>query len=343
MGVHISIDELKGIVTRAFVANGTSQHNAGIVAHVVVMAERDSCRSHGVFRMPGYIASLRSGWLDGQARPQVIDKGAGAIQADAANGFTQVAMDAARPLLIERARANGIAGLGIHNGHHFAALWPDVEDLADAGLVAITFVNGRSRIAPWNAKRKIFGTNPMAFACPRKGTAPLVWDQASSVVAVGEVLLASREGKTLHEGIGIDASGKPTIDPKAVLAGGALLAFGGHKGSSIAAMVEIMAAAVSGGEFGIEDRSAGVAGAETSRSSQFVIAIDAERFAGSGFLARVDFLLSNVISAGVDRLPGDRRRIARRKSEKEGIELDQKTHDYLLSLANGPASAPSKR
>ena len=334
MGTRISIDYLTGMVTRAFIANGVSDHNARIIAGVVVMAERDGCRSHGVFRMPGYITSLRSGWLDGKALPKIVDSGASAIRADARNGFMQVAMDAARPLLIEKARAHGTAALGMTNGHHFAALWPDVEILADAGLVAITFVNGRSGIAPWTAKRKIFGTNPMAFACPRKSGAPLVWDQASSVVARGEVLLASRDGKTLREGIGIDFAGNPTTDPKAVLAGGALLPFGGYKGSSIAAMVEIMAAAVSGGEFGIEDRSVGVAGAETPRSNQFVIAIDPRRFAGDGFLERVEFLLSNIISAGAERLPGDRRRTARRKSVQEGIELDQKTHDYLLEMVS---------
>jgi delta1-piperideine-2-carboxylate reductase len=111
-------------------------------------------------------------------------------------------------------------------------------------------------VSVWGGTRKVLGTNPMAFACPRPGHKPLVWDQASSVMAQGEVLLAAERGLALPEGVGLDSGGRATTDPRAVLDGGTLLPFGGHKGASIAFMIEILAGALTGGCFGFEDRSA---------------------------------------------------------------------------------------
>ena len=101
--------------------------------------------------------------------------------------------------------------------------------------------------------RKLLGTSPMAFGCPRPGRLPLVWDQASSVMAQGDILLAAQRGEMLPEGVGLNADGRPTNDPHAVLGGGSILPFGNHKGSSIAFMIEIIAGAVTGGPFGFED------------------------------------------------------------------------------------------
>ena len=110
-------------------------------------------------------------------------------------------------------------------------------------------------MAVWDGRRKVLGTSPMGFACPRPGKPPLVWDQASSVMAQGEVLLAAQRGETLPEGVALDADGRPTTDPRAMLDGGSLLPFAAHKGSSIAFMIEIIAGALTGGCFGFEDRS----------------------------------------------------------------------------------------
>ena len=247
---------------------GSSLHNAAIVADVIAAAERDGAHSHGLLRIPGYLSTLASGWIDGQAVPSVRDAAPGVVTADARNGFAQVALAAARKLLLDKARTTGIATLSIDNSHHFAALRPDIEPIAADGFIAITCVNAKSRILVWDAKRTLLGTNPMAFACPRRDKLPLVWDQASSVVAQGEVLLAARTGKQLPDGAGRDAQGQPTRDPHAVLAGGSIVAFGGHKGSALALMIEIPSAALTGGRFGFEDLSAGYPGAQTSNAGQ---------------------------------------------------------------------------
>ena len=332
MSTVLSVDELASLVASVFERHGVSPENARIVAGVVAAAERDGSRSHGLFRQPGYVSTLKSGWLDGHAVPVVTDAAPGLVAVDAANGFAQPALAAGAPMLREKARTQGIAALAIRNSHHFAALWPDVEPFAEEGFLALAFVNARSRVAPWGARKKFFGTNPMAFACPRPGGPPLVWDQASSVVAQGEVLLAATQGHELAEGIGLDSAGNPTTDPKAVLEGGAMLPFGGHTGSAIAFLVEILSAALTGGRFGYEDKSAAFPGALTTNAGECVILIDPSRTGGDDVGARLGGLFENLAATGVERLPGDTRHAHRRKSLQEGIAIPDVTYAVVQRL-----------
>src|SRR5215468_12107122 len=253
----VTVGELRGLVVRVFLRHGVSAENTGPVAETVVAAERDGAASHGLLRLPGYVSTLKSGWVDGRAVPVVTDAAPGLVATEAAKGFAQPALRASAPLLREKARRQGIAAVAIRNSHHFAALWPDIEPFA----IALAMVNGRQRMVIWGGKRTLFGTSPIAFACPRPGKLPLVWDQASSVIAQGEIMLAAQRGKMLPEGVGLDADGRPTTDPRAVLDGGSILPYGGHKGSSIAFMIEILAGALTGGPFGFEDRSSEYPGA----------------------------------------------------------------------------------
>ncbi len=179
----------------------------------------------GYFRIPGYVSTLDSGWVNGKAVPVVEDVASGFVAVDAGNGFAQPALAAARPLLVAKARSAGIAILAIRNSHHFAALWPDVEPFAYEGLVALSVVNSMTCVVPHGADRPLFGTNPIAFAAPRADGEPIVFDLATSAIAHGDVQIAARKGELLPPGMGVDSLGQPTRDPKAILEGGALLPF----------------------------------------------------------------------------------------------------------------------
>ncbi len=328
----VSVSELTDIVIRVFVRHGVSPDNAVPVAETVVAAERDGSASHGLLRLPGYVATLKSGWVDGRAAPAVADAAPGLLVTDAANGFAQPALRASASLLRDKARRLGIAAAAIRNSHHFAAVWPDIEPFAADGFIALAVVNGRRRMVVWNGKQKILGTNPMGFACPRPGRLPLVWDQASSVMAQGEVLLAAERGSSLPPGIGLDAEGRATIDPRAVLDGGSLLPFAGHKGSSIAFMIEVLAGALTGGGFGFEDRSAEYPGAQTSKAGQAVILIDPSRVPGSRYFERIEGLLAEIAASGVERLPAERRYARRERAVRDGIAVSDRDWAMLQAL-----------
>ncbi|MHC6225404.1 Ldh family oxidoreductase [Pseudomonas sp. X10] len=330
--VHVPFAELQTLLQRIFQRHGCTEAVAAVLAHNCASAQRDGAHSHGVFRIPGYVSTLASGWVDGQAQPQVEDVAPGFIRVDAAGGFAQPALAAARALLVEKARAAGIAVLAIHNSHHFAALWPDVEPFADEGLVALSVVNSMTCVVPHGARKPLFGTNPIAFAAPCAGSDPIVFDMATSAMAHGDVQIAARQGEQLPEGVGVDAEGKPTCDPKAILDGGALLPFGGHKGSALSMMVELLAAALTGGHFSWEFDWSKHPGAKTPWTGQLIIVIDPGKAQGERFALRSRELVEQMQAAGLQRMPGERRYRERAVADREGVAVTEQELQELRNL-----------
>jgi len=330
----ISFTDLTELLRQIFLRHGTSEEVAGVLAQNCASAERDGSHSHGIFRIKGYLSSLAAGWVDGQAVPQVEDVGAGFVRVDAGGGFAQPAMQAAKALLIDKARTAGIAILAIRNSHHFAALWPDVEPFAQEGLVALSVVNSMTCVVPHDAQKPLFGTNPIAFAAPRAGGQPIVFDMATSAIAHGDVQIAAREGRMLPPGMGVDSAGQPTEDPKAILDGGALLPFGGYKGSALSMMVELLSAALTGGNFSFDFDMSSKPGAQTPWTGQTIIVIDPDKGRGKTFAERSEELVRQMHGVGQKRMPGDRRYRQREKSLAEGIVLSAQDLVRLRELAS---------
>jgi delta1-piperideine-2-carboxylate reductase len=329
----LSFDELAELLRQVFLRHGTSSEVAQVLSQNCASAQRDGSHSHGIFRIPGYLSSLASGWVSGTAEPQVEDVGAGFIRVDAQGGFAQPALMAAKSLLIDKARSAGIAILAIRNSHHFAALWPDVEPFAEQGLVALSVVNSMTCVVPHGAQKPLFGTNPIAFAAPRAGGEPIVFDLATSAIANGDVQIAARAGRMLPAGMGVDRDGQPTEDPKAILDGGALLPFGGYKGSALSMMVELLAAGLTGGNFSFEFDWSGHPGAQTPWTGQLLIVIDPNKGGGQSFAERSEELVRQMHGVGQERLPGDRRYVQRARSLAEGIEISKTEWLQLRELA----------
>lgn len=330
---RIAVAEVERAIAAALRRAGCDGENAAAVAGVVAAAERDGCASHGVFRLGGYLAALRSGKVDGAARPAVSRLAPSVLRVDARGGFAPLAMEAARAQLAPLAREQGIAAAALVDAHHFSALWADVEPLAADGLVALCMTSYMPAVAPAGARVPFFGTNPMAFAWPRAGGASLVIDQASAAMARGEVMLAAREGRTLPPGVGVDASGSPTCDPAEVLKG-AILPFGGHKGSGIALMVELMAGALIGQAFSVETAAADNRDGGPPRGGIFLLAIDPARFGDAGgWLEHAEGFLARLSALEGVRLPGDRRAANRRRSDAEGVEIPAKLWAEVLAAA----------
>lgn len=330
--VRMDFEELTALLKRIFISHGTSALVADILAANCAGCERDGALSHGVFRLPGYVASLKTGWVDGQADAEVNVVTPSFIRIDARNGFAQPALAAATSAIDEAIERTGVVVVAIRNSHHFSALWPDVEPFARKGLIAISFVNGLANVVPHGGHTAVFGTNPLAFAMPVANTDPLVVDQATSVMANGEVRLYALDNQPLPAGVGVDSSGAATIDPHAVLAGGALNTFGGYKGSSIALMVELLAGALTGGQLSFENDFGQCVGAQTPKAGQLLIAIDPNRGGSCDFSQRAAVLCQQLIEAGQERLPGERRYRNRHTSQTRGIALAKDTLEDLLQL-----------
>lgn len=333
--IRVTFAELVTLLAAIFERHGAPANVASILATNCASAERDGAHSHGVFRMAGYAATLTSGYVDLHAGPAIVDASPSLLRVDACNGFAQVALAAVKEAAVAKARATGICLVAIRDSHHLGALWIDTEIFAREGLVVLAFVNSVKRVAPFGGHKPFYGTNPMSFAVPRKGREPLVFDQASSAMAFGDIKLAALEGRPVPSGTGVDRDSNPTTDPAAILEGGTLLPFGGHKGSSISMMVELLAGGLAGGQFSFEVDRTDYPTAQTVRTAQSLILIDPARVYGEDYEARVETLAEGLRDAGQERLPGDRRYAIRREADRLGIPIARKTMDELLALRDG--------
>ena len=320
---RLTFDDLVERVLPVFRNNGCSENVARHLAVNCVSAERDAAHSHGLHRLKGYVSSLRAGWVDGTVTPVLEDAGPAFIRIDARNGFTVPALALGREAAIEKAMSAGVAVIAIRNAHHLGVLSLDIEPFAEKGLLAVSVINSMKSVVPFGGHEAVYGTNPIAYAVPRRDGPPLVVDQATSTMAHGDIQIAARDGKTLEPGIGVDRHGRPTSDPNAILDGGALLPFGGYKGAAISMLVEVLCAALVGGKFSYEVDLSKVPGAATPSTGQFILLIDPERGRGAlpHFVDRFEQLLTTLQAAGQERFPGDRRLAARAKAARHGIEV----------------------
>lgn len=330
---RLDFESLAALLERVFLRAGADAPVARILAANCAACERDGSQSHGIFRVPGYLSSIASRWVDPRATPAVEDVGAAMVRVDARNGFAQPALAAASDLLLSKVAATGAAVLAIRNSHHFSALWPDIEPFAERGLLAISAVNSFACAVPHGARRPVFGTNPIAYAAPRLGGPPLVADLATSSMANGDVQIAARLGQQLPPGYAVDGDGMPTLEPQVVLESGALLTFGGHKGSAIALLIELLGAALTGGAFSYEVDWSAYPGAQTPHTGQCIILIDPDRGRGRQFAARTEGLVEKLFDAGLSRLPGTRRYACREAAARQGIPIPAAELARLEELA----------
>lgn len=318
---NVSEQQLKQKITGLLTSKCLSLSDAETLTEKILDAERDGTYSHGLMRLPDYIASLDAGWVNPLAKPVITATESAVIGVDGDNGFTQAVSEQVYPLVSERVLRHGIALLSIRNAHHIGALWTDNQKYAQQGWVVINFVNSRPRLAIYGAQRPVTGTNAMAFSFSDGEGGVLGWDQASSKLSLGEVKQYALRGEILPPGCGLDKYGNPTTDAAALLDGGTLLPFGDHKGSGIAMMVEVMAAALTGANFGYEDRSAEYPGAASSNAGQTLIVINPGAYQ-TQFSHRIsDFIAYLHTDPGL-RIPGERRLRHRIMTKQQGFAVN---------------------
>lgn len=338
--LQLSLEEVHELARSACEANGCSTDQARAIADTVTAAERDQCHSHGLFRIPFFVRAIRESGVAPQAEPALEELAPSILRVDGGLGFAPLALEKGCNALIERTRQQGIAALCLNNVFHISALWPEVERLADAGLVGFAFTGAIDYVAPAGGSEPLYGTNPMAFAWPRNGKPPIVFDQASAASARGEIQVHLREGKSLPEGWAVGPDGQPTTDPETALAG-AQLPFGGHKGASIALMVELLAGALIGDLFSYEAGEYDQAGVGAPRGGEFLIAIDPARCVADGDRAaqieHAERLFERILGQDGTRLPGQRRFEARERTAAAGITIPRSLHEQIRAFIAGTA------
>lgn len=299
-GVTVSRVEAEALAEVALVVHGASPANARPTARAMCLAQAEGNPVCGLFYLPHFCAQLAAGKIDGKAVP-VVRAGGAVVQVDAATGFAHPAYDAGLPELLRAAAEQGLAAMSIGNSGNALALGHFVRPLAERGLVGLAMSNAPASVAPPGAVKRLFGTNPLAWAAPREGGPPIVVDQSLSAVTKTEVMMRAAAGRALEPGWAQDADGQPTLDAAAALAG-SLLPAGGQKGANMALLVEVLSAALAGAHLSPEASSLGDTAGGPPRLGQFVLALDPAAF-GPGFTDRIGAIAGFFADACL-RLPG---------------------------------------
>ena len=305
--VPLSLKDIYNLANKTLLANGCDEETSNILSDLIMKAERDGSLSHGLFRLPSYIAGLKSGKINGKNRPKVSKITPSVVKVDGNNCLAPMVLNKSLPELIKAAKENGVAVLSITNSHHMAAMWPETEAIAEEGLVAFACTSYKPAVAPAGSIKPLFGTNPISFAWPRKNKPPVVYDMATASMAMGEVQVAKREGHKVPLGTGLTKEGKDTTDPAEIADGGVLLPFGGYKGSGIAMMVELLAGALVGDNFSYETAEKDNNDGGPPSGGEFILAISPDKLSNSEWDTHSSKFFEKMKSMGDVRLPGERR------------------------------------
>lgn len=331
--VRLSPAEARKLISRALTGAGTSRANARYFTAAILDTELAGLEGQGFYWLQYYCEHLKSGKVDGRAKPKVKKISNVAFRVDARNGFAHPAIEAGFAKLVPAARKHGIAAMAVHRSYNAGVLGYHTGFLAREGLVAFGFTNAVPVIAPVGGRTPVIGTNPLSFAVPgRKGKIALLIDQSSSAVAWTAVKRAAEDGRAIPRGWALDSEGSPTTDPVKGLAG-SMAPSGGYKGFGQGLIVEVMCAAMAGALRGPEMGSFTENDGKPIGCGQFFIALEPRMFSGGAFKAQVDALTASISAQEGARLPNARREANRKRLAREGLPIDEALLQRLQGFA----------
>jgi L-2-hydroxycarboxylate dehydrogenase (NAD+) len=304
----VTIQAICGAAQRILEAAGVPEGDAAIVGDTIGYAHLRGLHAHGIGRLPLYVKKIASGCMRPDTPLRLVrDAGATALF-DAGDGFGQVAAYRAVQKGMEKARAFGVAMVGVRRSNNFGAAGYFGRMAAEEGLACMVFANSAPAVAPAGGHRPIFGTNPLCLALPGGGEShPLVLDMATTVAARGKIRLAARKGEKIPPGWALDEAGNPTDDPNAALKG-TLMPIGGYKGAGLSMMIDALAGMMTGAFFGGDVLQLGDNSGPSGSGHLFVVMDPACFLGGEEYAGRFDRLVKNTRACGGEgrvRLPGD--------------------------------------
>jgi LDH2 family malate/lactate/ureidoglycolate dehydrogenase len=250
------IERLRDFSMRVFIHLGVPEADARLAADVLAVSDLRGIESHGVARLSAYCDMITVGRINARPTVRVVRETPSTATVDGDNGLGLVVGPKANTIAMEKAEAVGSGWVSVRNTNHFGIAGYYPLQALKRGLIGWAMSNSTKLVAPlWGAERML-GTNPLAIAFPGLEEPSIVIDMATSAAAYGKIEIALRTGQPLAEGWAIDRTGSGTRDPLGMIEGGALLPLGGdrehggHKGYSLATMVDILCGVLSGANWG---------------------------------------------------------------------------------------------
>ena len=331
----IAADSLRALAQRLFAAAGTPPEHAATVAEHLVNANLAGHDSHGVRHIPGYVGWVRDGQIVPAAHPTIVQERPAAALVSGNWAFGQVAAKYAMDVAIRKAKAVGVAVIGIVQCNHIGRLGEYPTRAAAQGIASFITSGTLNRtggsVAPYGGRQGALSTGPMAWGFPAGPRPPFLLDFATSVIAGGKVDVALAKGESLPEGAALGPDGRPTTDPVVLRQGGSMLTFGGHKGYGLALVVGLF-----GGLLTHADQYADDEGA----TGVFILAVDVGLFGPRAAVERtVDESFGRIKATppaeGFDEvlISGETEHRSRAQRLRDGIPIPDKTWAALRQVA----------
>jgi hydroxycarboxylate dehydrogenase B len=343
---RLNPDALLAFSERLLSTGGMPPDDAPLVARLLVRADLRGYPGHGVTRVPPYLAWIRDGTINVRARPKVERDGKITAVIDGQHYIGQAAAHMAMNLAIKKAREHGAGIVCLRHAGHTGRLADYMEMAADAGLISMGAVSvGSATTTLYGGMKPITGTNPMAFGIPARNGRPIILDFATASMSMGEIQKRAARKEAIPDGVILDGQGKPTNDFNAFRGPprGVFLPFGGHKGSGIALVTELLGGILSGNGPGRDWWDKGGHGI----NGVFLQAFAVEEFQPrEDFFDAVDefvsFIKSSTCAPGFKEifLPGEMARRREAEQLQRGVEIDEPTWMSLLKLADELAIEP---
>jgi len=330
-------DSLEGLAKEIFQAIRVPQDGAEWMAQLLVRANLRGHDSHGVIRIPQYIASWRKGEANPTAEPQIVQEGPATALVDGKLGFGQIVARHGMEVAMDKAAAVGVSTVGVFNSNHIGRLADYTEMALARDMLAILAVNAGGagqRMAPWGGRAPRLSTNPIAFACPAGSAPPISFDIATTVAAEGKVRVKRNRKEQMPLGWVLDGEGRPTTDPNALYGNppGTILPAGGHKGYCLALMTEVLGGIMARAGYSTEHPGPLLNGV-------FMIVVDIARFVPPGtFRAEVDdlvrYLKTSPAVPGTDKIltPGEPEAIMEAERRRSGIFVEDQTWHQIQEI-----------
>jgi uncharacterized oxidoreductase len=337
----ISAAKLVALVTAIMRGAGCKPPEAATIARRLVDSNLVGHDSHGVIRVSKYLEWMRSGWLHANQKPAVVFENDSLAIVDGNRGFGQVVGEFAGALGTTKAARSGIALIGLRNCGHLGRVGDWAELAAESGQVSIHFLNtsAAQRVAPFGGSDRRLSTNPITIGIPVAGGDPVIMDVTTSMVAEGKLTVAVNRGERVPEGWIIDRHGRPTTEPKDFYDGGALLTVGGHKGSGLSIVTDLLAGAI------VTGKSSDPADSVLCNNMLSIYIAPDVYDAGHSVQAEIARFLAWVKGSPPVRadtpvlLPGEVERQTRTERSARGIPIDDKTYADLLAVAESTGIA----
>ncbi|MBT2642497.1 Ldh family oxidoreductase [Bacillus sp. ISL-41] len=337
----IDADELKVFAGKVLEKAGVNSENAQNVADALIRANLEGVDSHGISRLAIYTERLIEKRINPKPNILFEERGTSILTVDGDNGLGHAVSSQAIKKGINMAKQSGMVGISIKNSNHFGTASFYCQMACDHNLAAMAFTNSPPGIAPWGGRKAFFGTNPIAFGFPTGNSIPVIIDLSTSIAARGKIILADKQGESIPDGWAMDENGEMTNDPSEALKG-AVLPFGGAKGSALALAVEVLAGVLTGAAFGPHVNSIYQ---DTNKSpanvGHFFILIDIEKFMPfEQFTYSMNELLKEMKqipkAQGIEeiRYPGERRNQEFEKRITEGIPISANVQEELIRLGD---------